>query len=154
PCVSDRGPQGAYPAGDLRMLTDNTLMPISIASYNAQAAGVVPDLRGSGSLGSIQSTAPDVPSPAFPAAFGGYSFAVGRGTPVPNQMTRSALQQIYPCDPAYVGTAPNYAIHPLLPKAGTAARAAWESAVGITDAQLAAGQYPCVSDTHGGQPIA
>ncbi|GAA2043823.1 hypothetical protein GCM10009839_53990 [Catenulispora yoronensis] len=154
PCVSDQGSQGAYPPGDLRMLTSNTLMPISIASYNAQAAGVIPDVRGTATLGSIQGTAPDLASPAFPAAFGGYSFAVGSGSTIPSQVTRSDLVQIYHCDPAYVGTAPNYAVHPLLPKAGTAARAAWESAVNITDSQLAAGQYPCVSDTRLGVPIA
>jgi hypothetical protein len=150
PCIDQSSVPGP---SDTRTLGNNNLIPFSIANYDAQAAQMTADLRSGAVLGSIDGVAPRKVNPNFPSSFGGYSYAVTLNSTIPRQLSHSDLQSIYHCDPAFVGTAPNYTIHPLLPQAGTATRSAWESAMGITDAQVAAGTYPCVKDTVAGQSL-
>jgi ABC-type phosphate transport system substrate-binding protein len=88
-----------------------------------------------------------------PFAVDAVTFAVTPGSSLPRTLTLADLHGIYTCDPNYVGTAPNYTVHPLLPQAGSGTRSFWETTVGITDADVVAGKYPCVSDTKNGKPI-
>ncbi|GAA2743570.1 MULTISPECIES: substrate-binding domain-containing protein [Kitasatospora] len=88
-----------------------------------------------------------------PFAVDGVTYAVSAGSSLPLDLSTADLHAIYSCDPGYVGTAPNYSIHPLLPQAGSGTRSFWESTVGITEADVAAGKYPCVADTKGGKKI-
>jgi hypothetical protein len=41
----------------------------------------------------------------------------------------------------------------LLPQAGSGTRSFWETTVGITEADVVASKYPCISDTKNGKPI-
>jgi len=88
-----------------------------------------------------------------PFAVDGVTYAVSAGSSLPLDLSTADLHAIYSCDPGYVGTAPNYSIHPLLPQAGSGTRSFWEATVGITEADVAANKYPCLSDTKGGKKI-
>ncbi|MEZ0091338.1 substrate-binding domain-containing protein [Streptacidiphilus sp. EB129] len=88
-----------------------------------------------------------------PFAVDAVTFAVTPNSVVPRTLSIADLHAIYTCDPGYVGTAPNYTIHPLLPQAGSGTRAFWETTVGITEADVVASKYPCISDTKNGKPI-
>lgn len=87
-----------------------------------------------------------------PFAVDGVTYAVSAGSALPLDLSTADLHAIYTCDPGFVGTAP-YDIHPLLPQAGSGTRSFWESVVGITEADVTSGKYPCVSDTKGGKKI-
>jgi hypothetical protein len=41
----------------------------------------------------------------------------------------------------------------MLPQPGSGTRSFWETEMGITDAQVTAGDYPCITDTSGGTLI-
>jgi ABC-type phosphate transport system substrate-binding protein len=88
-----------------------------------------------------------------PFALDGVTYALTNTSQVPRSLTIAQLQQIYQCNPAYVGTAPNYTITPLLPQPGSGTRSFWETEMGITDTQVTNGTYPCISDTSGGNLI-
>ncbi|MFE9424493.1 hypothetical protein ACFYNO_16155 [Kitasatospora sp. NPDC006697] len=88
-----------------------------------------------------------------PFAVDGVTYAVSAGSTLPMDLAVSDLHLIYTCDPGLMGAGPNYTYHPLLPQAGSGTRKFWESVVGITEADVAAGHYPCISDTKGGKPI-
>ncbi|WP_344462533.1 substrate-binding domain-containing protein [Kitasatospora kazusensis] len=88
-----------------------------------------------------------------PFAVDGVTYAVSAGSSLPLDLAVSDLHAIYSCDPGFVGTAPNYSVHPLLPQAGSGTRSFWETTVGITEADVVAKKYPCISDTKGGKPI-
>ncbi|GAA2038119.1 hypothetical protein GCM10009839_44430 [Catenulispora yoronensis] len=78
------------------------------------------------------------------------TYAVTDNSDLPRTLTVADLKAIYTCDAGYVGAGPAYTVHPLLPQAGSSVRTAFEAAVGITDADVVGGRYPCVSDTVGG----
>jgi ABC-type phosphate transport system substrate-binding protein len=88
-----------------------------------------------------------------PFAVDAVTYAVTPNSAIPRTLTLADLHAIYTCDPNYVGTAPNYAIHPLLPQAGSGTRSFWETTVGIADSDVTSSKYPCISDTKGGKPI-
>ncbi|WP_405013396.1 hypothetical protein [Kitasatospora sp. NBC_01539] len=88
-----------------------------------------------------------------PFAVDGVTYAVSAGSSLPLDLSTADLHAIYSCDPGYVGTGPTYLVHPMLPQAGSGTRSFWESTVGITEADVVAGKYPCVTDTKGGKKI-
>jgi ABC-type phosphate transport system substrate-binding protein len=98
-------------------------------------------------------TAAPVPLTYVPFAVDAVTYAVTGGSNVPRQLALTDVKAIYHCDPNYVGTGPNFSIKVLLPQAGSGTRSFWESTVGITDADVTAGKYPCISDKSNGQPI-
>ncbi|GAA1949257.1 hypothetical protein [Catenulispora subtropica] len=100
----------------------------------------------------LTSAAP-VPLTYVPFAIDAVTYAVTSGSNVPRQLALTDVKAIYHCDPNYVGTAPNYSLKVLLPQAGSGTRSFWESTVGITDADVVAGKYACISDKFNGQPI-
>jgi ABC-type phosphate transport system substrate-binding protein len=88
-----------------------------------------------------------------PFAVDAVSYAVSTPSNVPGQLTLNDVKAIYHCDPNYVGTGPNYSIHPLLPQSGSGTRKFWESTVGILDTDVVNNVYPCISDKHNGVAI-
>ena len=88
-----------------------------------------------------------------PFAVDAVTYAIAPNSSIPRSLTTTDLHGIYTCDPGYVGTGPNYSIHALLPQAGSGTRSFWETTVGITEADVVAGKYPCISDTKNGKPI-
>ena len=89
----------------------------------------------------------------IPFALDGVTYAVTDDSIVPRELTLAQLQAIYTCNPTYVGTGPNYSIVPMLPQPGSGTRSFWETEMGITDAQVLANDYPCITDLSGGQVI-
>ena len=88
-----------------------------------------------------------------PFAVDGVTYAVTNNSIVPRELTLAQLQAIYTCNPTYVGTGPNYSIVPMLPQPGSGTRSFWETEMGITDAQVTANDYPCITDLSGGNLI-
>lgn len=89
-----------------------------------------------------------------PFALDGVTYAItGTDTLIPRNLDLATLQSIYTCNPTVVGTGPNYSITAMLPQAGSGTRSFWEGKMGITDADVVAGKYPCITDKHNGQPI-
>jgi ABC-type phosphate transport system substrate-binding protein len=88
-----------------------------------------------------------------PFAVDAVTYAITPTSSVPRKLALADLKAIYHCDPNYVGTAPNFALTVYLPQAGSGTRSFWESTVGITDADVVAGVYPCIKDTKNGAPV-
>ncbi|MFC1403802.1 MULTISPECIES: substrate-binding domain-containing protein [Streptacidiphilus] len=88
-----------------------------------------------------------------PYAIDAVTYAITPKSSIPRNLSLADLHSIYTCDPNYVGTAPNYSIHALLPQAGSGTRSFWETTVGISDTDVVSGKYPCISDTKNGKPI-
>ena len=88
-----------------------------------------------------------------PFAIDAVTFAVTANSIVPRELTLAQLQAIYTCNPTYVGTAPNWSIQPMLPQPGSGTRSFWETEMGITDANVLANAYPCITDMSGGALI-
>ena len=88
-----------------------------------------------------------------PMAVDAVTYAVTADSVVPRELTLAQLQAIYTCNATYVGTGPNWAIQPMLPQPGSGTRSFWETEMGITDAQVTAGDYPCITDMSGGSLI-
>jgi hypothetical protein len=89
----------------------------------------------------------------IPFAIDAVSYAVTNNSNVPRSLTLAQLQSIYQCNPAFVGTGPNFSIVPFLPQPGSGTRSFWETEMGITDTQVTSGALPCISDTSGGSLI-
>ncbi|MGW7523307.1 hypothetical protein [Streptomyces sp. NPDC054783] len=88
-----------------------------------------------------------------PFAVDAVSYAITPTSTVPRKLALGDLKAIYHCDPNYVGTGPNYSLTVYLPQAGSGTRKFWESTMGITDADVVAGVYPCIKDTKNGSPV-
>ena len=89
----------------------------------------------------------------IPFAIDAVTYAVTNNSIVPRELTLAQLQAIYTCNPTYVGTGPNWAIQPMLPQPGSGTRSFWETEMGITDAQVVANDFPCITDMSGGTLI-
>lgn len=88
-----------------------------------------------------------------PFAIDAVTYAIAPNSSLPRTLSLTDLHGYYSCDPNYVGTAPNYVVHPLLPQAGSGTRSFWENTVGIAEGDVTAGKYGCLSDTKNGKPI-
>ncbi|MER8186595.1 substrate-binding domain-containing protein [Kitasatospora sp. NPDC094015] len=154
---------GSYDAvGSATITTKSAAACQGLARPNGSGAGrsaLLNELnKGNGCLDFARSSslnlAASTPGLTYiPFAVDGVTYAVSAGSSVPLDLTVADLHAIYTCDPGYVGTAPNYSIRPLLPQAGSGTRSFWESTVGITEADVAAGRYGCIADTKGGKKI-
>lgn len=150
PCLRDTVNGTAVGENDGRVLTSTELVPYSVAAFLAQSDTQTPDQHGASVLGAFDGSAPTGVNPAATAP----GFAVLGNGDIPRALATADLRGIYTCDPAYVGQGPNYSVTALLPAAGSALRTAWESFVGISDADVVAHRYPCVSDrTSDGRPV-
>ncbi|MFC8451528.1 hypothetical protein [Kitasatospora sp. NPDC057223] len=154
---------GSYNAlGSATIATKDSADCQAVARPNGSGAGrsaLLSELgKGKGCLDFARSSslnlAASTPGLTYvPFAVDGVTYAVSAGSSLPLDLSTADLHAIYSCDPGYVGTAPNYSVHPLLPQAGSGTRSFWLSVVGITEADVVANKYPCVSDTKGGKKI-
>ncbi|MBB5869914.1 hypothetical protein F4553_003293 [Allocatelliglobosispora scoriae] len=81
-----------------------------------------------------------------PFAVDAVTFAITGDSAIPRNLTLDELKSIYKCE---IG-----GITPVLPQAGSGTRSFWLGIIGITDAQVNSGVYPCiVNGTLSGQPI-
>ena len=88
----------------------------------------------------------------IPFATDAVSYAVTTSSTISRTLNLADLQAYYHCDPAYVGTSAPYDITPMLPQAGSGTRSYWESKMGIADADVNNGLYPClINGTKNGQ---
>ncbi|MGW1884820.1 substrate-binding domain-containing protein [Streptomyces sp. NPDC001970] len=88
-----------------------------------------------------------------PFAVDAVSYAITPTSAVPRKLTLNDLKAIYHCDANYVGQGPNYSLTVYLPQAGSGTRSFWQSTMGITEADVVAGVYPCIKDAKGGAPV-
>ncbi|WP_220795441.1 substrate-binding domain-containing protein [Streptomyces shenzhenensis] len=88
-----------------------------------------------------------------PFAVDAVTYAITPTGTVPRKLSLNDLKAIYHCDANYVGTGPNYSLSVLLPQAGSGTRQFWEAQMGITDADVVAGVYPCIKDTKNGKSV-
>jgi ABC-type phosphate transport system substrate-binding protein len=135
----------------------------AIARPNGSGAGRTALLNALGATGapcltfarssSLTLTASTPALTYVPFAVDAVTYVIAPNSSLPRSMSLTDLHGIYTCDPNYVGTGPNYAVHALLPQAGSGTRSFWEATVGITEADVVANKYPCISDTKNGKPI-
>lgn len=88
-----------------------------------------------------------------PFAVDAVTYAITPTSSIPRKLSLADVKSIYHCDPNFVGTGPNFALTVYLPQAGSGTRSFWETTVGITDADVVAGVYPCIKDTKNGAPV-
>jgi hypothetical protein len=106
-------------------------------------------------------TAASSPSLTYvPFATDAVSYAVTTASGISRQLNLADLTAMYHCDPTYVGssTVPasnasnTFDVTPMLPQAGSGTRSFWEGKVGISDADVNNGVYPCIlNGAKGGQ---
>lgn len=90
----------------------------------------------------------------IPFAVDSVTYAVTNLSSVPRSLTEADLQAYYHCDPNYVGASAPYDVTPMLPQAGSGTRSYWLGKMGITEAQISAGTYPClINGTKNGQIV-
>lgn len=82
-----------------------------------------------------------------PFAIDAVTYVVTSTSSIPRTATLADLKGMYTCQPAYAG------ITAVLPQINSGTRKFWESTVGITDADIAAGKYPCVTDHINGHAV-
>lgn len=81
-----------------------------------------------------------------PFAVDAVTFAITGDSSIPRNLTLDELKSVYKCEIP--------GITPILPQAGSGTRSFWLGIMGITDAQVNSGVYPCiVNGTASGQPI-
>ncbi|MEV0570134.1 hypothetical protein [Dactylosporangium sp. NPDC050588] len=78
------------------------------------------------------------------------SFAVNTDSDLPTSLTFVQLQRIYRCLTTVVSGVP---VKPLLVQSGSGTRSFWLSKMGIAEADIANGDYPCIVQTVNGAPI-
>ena len=122
----------------------------SLEANNGAGNGCIQFARSS----SLSTAATGGPQLTYiPFAVDAVTYAVTDQSIVPRSLTLADLQAIYQCNPAYVGTGPNYSIVADLPQPGSGTRSFWETEMGITDAQVTSGALPCISDEVNGNLI-
>ena len=98
----------------------------------------------------------------IPFATDAVSYAVTTSSGVSRTLNMADLQKLYTCDVGYVGTsavpasdaANTFEVTPVLPQAGSGTRKYWMGKMGISEAQITAGTYPCIiNGTKNGQAI-
>ena len=71
------------------------------------------------------------------------TFALNRASVIPRQLTATQLTAAYHCN---YGGFTSGAWKALIPQAGSGTRSSWLSKVGLSEGDLTAGLYPCVTD--------
>lgn len=140
-CVQSTANGQPIRENDASVLTATAIAPFTVSQYIAQATGMGTDTRGGAALATVTGTTGGDgrgPLVANAAYLGGVS-AVVTGD-LPRQLTLPQVQRIYRCLLTQVAENP---VTPMLPAPGPV-RAAWLARVGITEAELSAGDYPCV----------
>jgi ABC-type phosphate transport system substrate-binding protein len=92
---------------------------------------------------SYASTTPGISGQLTYIPFGvdAVTYAYTGGGALPQSLTLVELQRIYRCQLTTIGGKP---VKPLLVQSGSGTRQSWLQRMGITEADLAAGDYPCI----------
>lgn len=118
-----------------------TALLTSLQANGGAGDGCLDFARSSSSKGSFTST----PSMTWvPFAIEAISYGVTNTSVISRNLTLDDLKNYYKCDPGYVGTGPNWDVTPILPQSGSGTRSYWIGQMGITEAQISGGQYPCL----------
>lgn len=99
------------------------------------------DFARSSSAPPASELSPDGDLTYIPLALDGVGYATLSTSYLPGNLTVAELQKIYKCETTHFFGQP---ITPLLPQSGSGTRSFWLETMGITEAQLAAGDYPCI----------
>lgn len=145
---------GSYDAfGSATITTKSATACTNMARPNGSSAGRTALLNslnaGDGCLDFARSSALNISASTpgltyIPFAVDSVTFAVTNLSSVPRSLTEADLQAYYHCDPGYVGASAPYDVTPMLPQSGSGTRGYWLGKMGITEAQVAAGTYPCL----------
>jgi ABC-type phosphate transport system substrate-binding protein len=71
------------------------------------------------------------------------TYAINENSDLPDNLTDVQLQRIYQCLDTDIAGTP---VTPLLIQSGSGTRSFWNTRVGITESEIAAGDYPCLED--------
>ncbi|MGH3886487.1 MAG: substrate-binding domain-containing protein [Pseudonocardiaceae bacterium] len=131
PCVSDRDPTNPS-VGLLEntgtLLTDpRHLAPYSIAQYQSQISGAIPDVTGATVLRNVNSIAPTVKNPPAPNV----TYATRTDSTISRNLTTANLRAVFTDSAPCLAT-----FRPLLPPSGSATRAAFLAQLGISEAEV------------------
>ena len=157
---------GSYNAvGSATVATNATTACAAVARANGSGAGRAALLNslnansgaGDGCIQFARSSSLklDASSPSLtyiPFATDAVSYAVTTTSGVSRTLNIADLQKIYKCDASVVGSSAvpasdatnTWDITPILPQAGSGTRSYWEGKMGITDADVNLGVYPCI----------
>lgn len=153
---------GSYDAnGSAQITTKDASLPActNINRPNGSGAGrsaLLASLQANGGAGngclqwsrssSLTLTASTPSLTYVPFAVDAVTFALTSDSSIPRSLTLDEVKSIYKCEIP--------GITPILPQAGSGTRSFWLGTMGITDAQVNSGVYPCiVNGTANGQPI-
>lgn len=142
PCIVDSVSGVPVVENDGRVLDNSSVVPFSLASWQAQAGGLTPDVRGRAVPGWITGS-PGFSSPPLSRNTADYqdglTFVVSNTSSIARQLTLADLHDIYTC------RAPDTTLKPSLPADTTSTtRSAWLAKLGIAEADVQAGAYPCI----------
>lgn len=126
-CTYTRSEANGSSAGRSRLVE-------SLTAGNARSGCL--DFARSSSARGTTATTPDLTW--IPFAVDTYSYVVRADGGVPRNLTIAELQSIFRCE-----LAPD--IMPVLPQTGSGSRSFWLTTMNITEAQITAGTYPCLT---------
>lgn len=100
-------------------------------------AGCIDFARSSSGTGLV----PEGTGTWIPFAVDAVTYAVNADSDLPNNLTSVQLERIYQCLTDNIAGEP---VKPLLIQAGSGTRSFWNQKVGITETEIANGDYPCL----------
>ncbi|WP_018348824.1 hypothetical protein [Longispora albida] len=120
----------------------------ALRASNGEAGGVYQGVNVAGCVDFARSSSY---GGSTPSETGNYSYvtfgvdavtyAINAGSDLPDSLTYVQLQRIYRCLTTNVGGTP---VTPLLIQSGSGTRQFWLQKMGVTEADIAAGDYPCL----------
>ncbi|WP_412539225.1 hypothetical protein R8Z50_25695 [Longispora sp. K20-0274] len=126
----------------------------ALRASNGEAGGVY---QGSNVVGCVDFARSSSYGGSTPSETGAYTYisfgvdavtyAVNANSDLPSSLTYVQLQRIYRCLTTNVGGTP---VTPLLMQSGSGTRSFWLSKMGVTEADIAAGDYPCLNTLNNG----
>jgi hypothetical protein len=112
----------------------------SLAANAGAGNGCLDFARSSSAIGTYTSA---IDMSWIPFAADSTSVAVRADGDVAREWTLADIISVYTCDPAFDAK-------PILPQVGSGSRASWLTTIGVTEAQITAGTYPCLKPVSAG----
>ncbi|MGY0232985.1 hypothetical protein [Longispora urticae] len=121
----------------------------ALRASNGESGGVYQGVNVAGCVDFARSSSYGGATPTETGAYSYISFgvdavtyAINADSDLPSSLTYVQLQRIYRCLTTNVGGTP---VTPLLMQSGSGTRSFWLSKMGVTEADIAAGDYPCLN---------